>query len=105
MQLQSKPFVFKKAYFYIFNQKNRGLKDKFSGKTAELLPIKLQIYSKIFFFNVISVRSEIMSLKSDQLDILGVVALRDLKLNCLMYADELILVQRVKKDCKIAFTN
>ena len=40
-----------------------------------------------------------MSLKSDQLEILGVVALRDLKLNCLMYADELILVQRVKKDC------
>ena len=76
IKLYSNHFYFKKAYFCLFNKKKqRGLRDNFSGRPLNFCPLNRTYLSKNNS-NVISAWSEIMSLKSDQLEILLSVQLK-----------------------------
>ena len=70
IKLQSKPFFFSKKHIFAFLTKHRGLKDNFSEKPLSFCQLNCTFICKKKKINVISASSEIMSLKSDQLEIL-----------------------------------
>ena len=67
-KLLSKPFFLKKIDFCIFNPKNFEVKENCSKTLLSVCPLKCTYIGKNHF-DFISVWSEIMSLKSDQLEL------------------------------------